>query len=461
MTSVDQQNSHSEQQPENFTDLTAKNEFVQTVKKFESSFIRVPFEQFRRSFRQEMRIAERELGNLEGMIQKYKLKGQSNPKSDQILREKIEGLREKVMEGRRDSKKYRERFLVRLGLIEEVCERGVWRTWSKGRLFRLLCDFLIRSGKIEMAKDLINQSCGTNKCGDHNSNKQIDTTDIKYSDMVDYELFQEHEEIIKSLKVGDLSLALGWCSDHRGNLKKNGSDLEFKLRRYEFIELLREGKVAEAIRAGQKNFPAWLEGNFGGIRETMALLCWFPYLGKGRKWPNGRMEKYELLMEREKNLREIVERFEMDFNEIYCLSEGIQLIKMVRTGLSVLKTRKCQLDCEVAKGQSQSQSQSKSLDLHAHTTQNSNGECPVCTGPLRPIAQELPYGHYEITRLRCRLSGKQINEDNPPMALPNGQVFSKSSIDGLIAEAAGEGRIKCPISGEYFNVTDIKKCYFL
>ena len=50
----------NETEPQNQSP-TNQEEFAQTVKKFESSYVRIPFEQFRRAFRLEMRVAEKDL----------------------------------------------------------------------------------------------------------------------------------------------------------------------------------------------------------------------------------------------------------------------------------------------------------------------------------------------------------------------------------------------------------------
>lgn len=54
-----------------------------------------------------------------------------------------------------------------------------------------------------------------------------------------------------------------------------------------------------------------------------------------------------------------------------------------------------------------------------------------------------------------------MDKDNPPVALPNNQVYS---LNGLhqIAEIDEEGeRITCPKTGEKFKVEEITKIYLL
>lgn len=393
----------------------SSSEFSSTVRKFESSFIRVPFEQFRRAFRMEMKVAEKDLPGLEALLKKHLSKGNGEVSENVLkaLREKTRVLQEKLLEYRGESVKYRERFLRRMKWVEEMATNGNYRTWSRGRLLRLIGDFLIRSGDIEMVRE-------------------IGKRRPELIDDFDLELEEMRMGIIGSLERKDLTGALQWCADHRGNLKRISSDLEFKLRRQEFIELLRSGDLSGALKASQKHFPAWLETSYREIREALALICWLPFLRKGIRWNNGLMGKYENLLG-EEQWEELKTQFQKDFVTVYQVDQGSQLIKTVKTGLSALKTRQCAQD------------------------DSCDSECPACSGPLKELAGTLPFGHFEITKMRCRITGKLMGEDDPPMALPNGQVYS---VSGLEAIAQGE-IVKCPATGLCFMLTDARKCFFL
>jgi macrophage erythroblast attacher len=47
-----------------------------------------------------------------------------------------------------------------------------------------------------------------------------------------------------------------------------------------------------------------------------------------------------------------------------------------------------------------------------------------------------------LSTLICRVTKEKMDESNPPMMLPNGQVFCKNAIDML----EKEGKITCPIT---------------
>jgi macrophage erythroblast attacher len=401
----------------------SREEFAAIVKKFDSPFIKIPFEQFRRAYRQEMRIAEKDLSALEALVNKHLGKGEVVPENvTKALTERVNALQKKFSEYKTDCQKFRERFLKRLKWIEDCCERGNYRSWSRSRLLRLVCDFLIRAGDLKSVKTMISESI--------NKSQSLE-------DLIDTEFAETQDCIVSALEAGRLEEALAWCSDHRPNLKKINSNLELSLKQQEFIELLKADKVAEAMKCAQKNFGSWTETNYAQVKECMALLCWFPFLGKGIKWNNGLMQKYELMIS-PISWTNIIEQFKKDLLVVYGINEQPQLLKIVRSGLSALKTRQC--SCKESEPFS---------------------ECPVCVGPLSQIASTLPYGHFEISRIRCRMTGLFMNEDNPAMVLPNGQVISAAAVSKLAAESRDNNFITCPFTGQTFCTNELRKCFIL
>lgn len=50
----------------------------------------------------------------------------------------------------------------------------------------------------------------------------------------------------------------------------------------------------------------------------------------------------------------------------------------------------------------------------------------MCTEPLGELAKPLPFSHCAQSHLICALSGKVMDDNNPPMALPNGYVYGEN-----------------------------------
>lgn len=116
-----------------------------------------------------------------------------------------------------------------------------------------------------------------------------------------------------------------------------------------------------------------------------------------------------------------------------------------------------------------------------HPYQTKNENCPVCdeTG-LGILAREVPWSHHANSTLVCHITGKIMNENNPPMALPNGCVYSRavsrdmvavfaelSSLTRIFLQALEElalsskdgASVICPRTGESFSLSSLRKVY--
>jgi macrophage erythroblast attacher len=115
-----------------------------------------------------------------------------------------------------------------------------------------------------------------------------------------------------------------------------------------------------------------------------------------------------------------------------------------------------------------------------------NRDCPVCDSWLGKLAEEVPFSHHVNSTIVCRLSGKIMDEDNAPMAFPNGYVYSRevrsdppsgyfippprglflfllitSGKNQALEEmsAQNEGKVKCPRTQEECDFSKLKKVY--
>jgi len=104
-----------------------------------------------------------------------------------------------------------------------------------------------------------------------------------------------------------------------------------------------------------------------------------------------------------------------------------------------------------------------------------NVDCPVCDPNLGVLAQEVPSSHHVNSTIVCQISGKIMNEDNPPMALPNGYVYSRevclSSIAALFRlfnpypqaleemAAQNDGIVTCPRSRKTCVLQELRKVF--
>lgn len=76
------------------------------------------------------------------------------------------------------------------------------------------------------------------------------------------------------------------------------------------------------------------------------------------------------------------------------------------------------------------------------------------------IGMDLPYAQHTQSVLVCRISGQLMDENNLPMALPNGQVYSFNSLETMISES-DDKKITCPITKDKFSFSDLTKVFVL
>lgn len=121
---------------------------------------------------------------------------------------------------------------------------------------------------------------------------------------------------------------------------------------------------------------------------------------------------------------------EMCFQRLYDLSRWDNLIRSFRLAIYTLNTLPTEplLHLALYAGLA-------SLKLPACYDQSTkNVDCPVCDGDvgsdsqgigLGKLGEEVPLSHHANSTIVCRISGKIMDEDNMPMAFPNGYVYSR------------------------------------
>ncbi|PWY99198.1 hypothetical protein BCV70DRAFT_201402 [Testicularia cyperi] len=91
-----------------------------------------------------------------------------------------------------------------------------------------------------------------------------------------------------------------------------------------------------------------------------------------------------------------------------------------------------------------------------------NIDCPICdsTG-LGVLANEVPWSHHQNSTLVCSYSGSIMDDNNPPMALPNGRVYAQNSILEIAAQDPTGQSITCPRTNQTFPLHAVRKVFTL
>eukprot|EP00511_Aplanochytrium_stocchinoi_P002006 CAMPEP_0204843876 /NCGR_PEP_ID=MMETSP1346-20131115/48237_1 /ASSEMBLY_ACC=CAM_ASM_000771 /TAXON_ID=215587 /ORGANISM="Aplanochytrium stocchinoi, Strain GSBS06" /LENGTH=524 /DNA_ID=CAMNT_0051983097 /DNA_START=178 /DNA_END=1752 /DNA_ORIENTATION=+ len=206
----------------------------------------------------------------------------------------------------------------------------------------------------------------------------------------------------------------------------------------------------------------------------------------------------------------IVAHFEMESNKMLSLSQQSSLQIFVQVGLSALKTRKCKCVESENKGNScgsnikgeskegafgneetkmKQESGAKKVDdkqpnqkdeidkteqkvyIQKEETKTRKNSCPACHPAYHDLAKSLPFAHTGQSQLVCRISGALMDENNPPMAFPNGQVYSLKALEGLAMKSLnnltqfgnipGSTMVKCPVTNEECSLDELTKVFVL
>lgn len=184
------------------------------------------------------------------------------------------------------------------------------------------------------------------------------------------------------------------------------SELEFKLHRLRFIDLLQRGELYNALMYARQVFPQFAKAHSRDIQQLMACFAFVPHLSQS---------PYAALFT--SMLREDVEHtFRRDCWAVLGLAVESPLHTVVRCGAKALPTliKAARL-------------------LPAKETWTATDELPVEV----ELDRDCKYHSIFV----CPVSRDQSTEENPPMLLPCGHVLCKQTIARL---PRGGTRFKCP-----------------
>jgi len=373
----------------------------------EHSLLKSQYEILNRSVRTSQKLMDRDVNVLKKAAkQPWGTKEEAVQKLDKLIA-RLEGLQSKVEQADKEEDKIVDMLQSRVEYLKKVASAKEEKEKSDATRMiaeRLVGSFLLEEGFVEVAESL---NKGASQPG-----------------LLDINIYKEAQAVIAGLAEHSCKAGLAWCALNSSKLKKSKSVFEFNLRLQEYIELVREDKEAEAIKYAQSFFPPFAEACLDDISFAMGLVIF-----KGKK-----VGDYHRLLD-ESRWEFLREEFEDEISTVYSLPDRPLLLTHLHAGLSALKTPACTEEEEA------------------------NVNCPSCAQPYQTMAQYLPVPARSHSRLVCRVSGKVMDSDNPPMALPNGMVYSKEVLEKM-AEQHG-GFVTCPRTQETFHIDTVRKVFIL
>lgn len=300
--------------------------------------------------------------------------------------------------------------------VVPTAEVAARRTWERLRLARFTVDYLVRRGRPALAARL--------------------AADAGVRWLVDLDVHAKARAILDALGRRDPQPLLDWCATNERRLIKSESMLELRARTQVFVELVRAQANTAAIAYAKKHIaPGCLPHSVPRLLRTMALLA-MP--------PDTRVAPYAEMYAPER-WRELADAFREDYYALNGLAQVPVLETAVKAGLAALKTRYCAGEPAAP----------QVLAGDGVTLVRENVDCPTCNEPYRSLAAELPYAFHLHSSLVCALSRRPMDDDNLPLMLPNGNVYSHLAIS--MAAMRGKGIFTDPRTGdkyEYPQTTD-------
>ncbi|GAA0163678.1 hypothetical protein LIER_19483 [Lithospermum erythrorhizon] len=236
--------------------------------------------------------------------------------------------------------------------------------------------------------------------------------------------FFEMHQILEAIKSKDLKHALSWASANHDKLKEFGSHIMLKLHRLQFMEIVKNGSVKEALSYSRTHLAPLAAHHMEEIQKLMGCLLW---VGKPDRSPYADLtcpSHWDKLSE--------------ELNQMFCNMVG----QSTRSPLSVA----------LAAGVEGLPTMLKLANVMAAKKQEWQDmkHLPV------PIDLSKEFQFHSV--FVCPVSKDRTSEENPPMLLPCGHVLCKKSIYTL--SRSNTRSFKCPYCPLDASVSQCRPLHF-
>ncbi|XP_057482507.1 protein RMD5 homolog [Actinidia eriantha] len=237
--------------------------------------------------------------------------------------------------------------------------------------------------------------------------------------------FLEMNQILVAMKSRNPEPALKWAATNSDKLKHNGSDLELKLHRLQFVEVLQNRGRDEALNYARTFLTPFASDHMAEIQKLMACLLWA-----------GRLDTspYSEFLS-PTHWDKLAEELNRQFCNIMGQSHQSPLSVTIAAGVQGLPTLLKLMN--VMTGKQQEWQSMKQL--------------PV------PVDLDREFQFHSV--FVCPVSRDQSSEENPPMLLSCGHVLCKQSITKL-SKNNSTRPFKCPYCPSEVEVSKCRQLYF-
>ncbi|CAA3003647.1 protein RMD5 homolog [Olea europaea var. sylvestris] len=236
--------------------------------------------------------------------------------------------------------------------------------------------------------------------------------------------FLEMYKILEAMRSQNLEPALQWAATNHEKLKQNGSDIELKLHRIRFVDILQKDGRDEALKYARAFLAPFAASHIAEIQKLMACLLWAGRLDSSP------YAEFLSPMNWDKLAEELTQQFCHLIGQSYESPLSVTVAAGVQ-GLPTLLKLMNVMNSKMQEWQSMKQ-------------------LPV------PVDLDTEFQFHSV--FVCPVSRDQASEENPPMLLPCGHVLCQQSINKL-SKNNSTRRFKCPYCPSEVEAGQCKQLY--
>ncbi|CCH44281.1 hypothetical protein BN7_3843 [Wickerhamomyces ciferrii] len=410
--------------------------------KLQEGSFKVPYEAIRKNFKNVQKLDERQFKKIDELFKDF---NQTNDKKLKLtkLKQIITNLKQfekKIQSKTKIENELISRIQARLNKLNELNDlknqsqespspitQDKLLNWYRDQTNLLIADYLLKNSH------LIESNPGL---------KLI--KNLNFEKLIDFDIILVSNKISTSILNQDLSNLVNWIDDNKSYLRKIKSNLEFQTRFQQYIELIKQGDLINAIKLFQNHLSFFTQTNFNEIKSASGLLI---FASKASKTQDPNFQKYNSLLS-PKRYEYLSNLFLEIYYKLHGISKDDPLLIYLSLGISSLKTRSCKCPSPSTQPQSFESILNKKLSQSHPTTTTNN--CPVCSLEFNQLSYQLPYSH----------NVKSYLFENPVM-LPNGNIYDREKLLNYSKNLTilSEMEVKDPMSTEVFELDELIRMY--
>lgn len=319
------------------------------------------------------------------------------------VKKSLEALKDSVERGTAAESEEVRALLARVEHIEGLHANESNERERERRADRLVAEHVMGEGQVDLGRE-------------YASERQV-------ADLVDASFYQEVGSITASLEGGDPRPALAWCAKHRQKLRQKESMIEFRLRVKELLSLVHSGRAKDAIHHAREHLSPVASSSEKHLRELCSAMGCIALVNPCSSEPSW---------------ESLATLFKRDACRAHGLPAQGPLPTILQAGVTALK---------------------EPPHIEQERAGNRDPEDPFSYEEMKQIGDPLPHTKAGRSTVICPITREVMDEDNPPMVLPNGHVYSRRAMEEM-AKKNQEHVFCVKTGGGPYDFSQLRRAYF-